>query len=80
VPEQAMCLVYRRHPPALHGLNLSAWLVMELIDGRDDAALADAYAAATRESGGAGDARGALDLALRQLSELGLIERRRTDP
>ena len=75
VPEQAMCFAYRRHPPALHGLNLTSWLVMSLCDGRDDTALAQSYAEAVRAAGGPGDAPGALDWALRQLSELGLIER-----
>jgi hypothetical protein len=75
VPEQAICLAYRPRPPALDALNLTSWLVMELCDGRDDAALSKAYADAVRSAGGAGDAPGALDHALRQLHELGLIER-----
>lgn len=78
VPEQAMCLAYKRQPPGLHGLNLTAWLVFELCDGRTDNELSLAYAKATRSSGGAGDARGALESALRQLLKLGLIERRET--
>jgi hypothetical protein len=76
VPEQAMCFAYRPRPPALHGLNLASWLAMELCDGRDDEALARAYAEMTRVAGGAGDAPGALDWALGQLQQLGLIERR----
>jgi hypothetical protein len=75
VPEQAMCFAYRSRPPGLHGLNLTSWLVMELCDGRDDAMLTSAYAEIVRRSGGLGDAPGALEWALRQLSELGLIER-----
>ncbi len=75
VPEQAMCFAYRPKPPALHGLNLTSWLVMELCDGRDDDALARAYNESVRAAGGAGDAPGALDWALRQLHELKLIER-----
>jgi len=49
---------------------------MELCDGRDDAALTKTYADTVRSAGGAGDAPGALEHALRQLHELGLIERR----
>jgi hypothetical protein len=71
-----MCFAYRRRPPALLGLNLTSWLVLELCDGRDDRDLEQAYAEAVRTAGGAGDAPGALEWALRQLSELGLIERR----
>ena len=70
-----MCFAYRPRPPALHGLNLTSWMVIELCDGRDDAALAAAYANTARLAGGAGDAPGALDWALRQLHELGLIVR-----
>lgn len=80
VPEQRMCLAYRPRPPALHGLNLSSWLVMELCDGRDDVALSAAYDGAVAPGSGAGDAPGALDYALRQLSELGLIERKEDTP
>jgi hypothetical protein len=75
VPEQALCFVYRPKPPALLGLNLTSWLVLELCDGRDDDALADAYAETVRAVGGAGDAPGALEWALRQLHQLKLIER-----
>ena len=70
-----MCFAYRPKPPALHALNLTSWLVFDLCDGRDDASLALAYADAVRRAGGPGDAPGALNWALRQLHELGLIER-----
>lgn len=76
MPEQALCLAYRRQPPALHALNLSSWLVMELCDGRGDDALHSSYDRAVASSSGAGDAPGALAHALRQLHDLGLIERR----
>jgi hypothetical protein len=76
VPELGICLAYRPKPPALHGLNLTSWLVLQLCDGRNDAALAEAYRDCVQPAGGAGDAAGALDLALHQLKDLGLIERR----
>lgn len=77
VPEQSVCLAYRRHPPALFGLNLTSWLALTLCDGRDDTALTRAYDEAVRRRGGEGDALGALDFALRSLADLGLIERRK---
>lgn len=43
VPELDTCLVYRPRPPRLFRLSLSAWLVLELCDGLDDAQLVDAY-------------------------------------
>jgi hypothetical protein len=53
VPELDTCLVYRPRPPKLFRLSLSAWLVLELCDGLDDAQLGDAYrrAAGNRMNG-----------------------------
>lgn len=79
VPEQAMCLVYRRQPPALLALNLSSWLVFQLCDGCSEAEIETAYRTRTRATGGAGDANGAVSFALRQLLELGLIEQEEVD-
>lgn len=74
IPELSCCLVYRRRPPALCGLNLTSWLVLTLCDGQDDDALARAYREAVGEIGpGAG--RNALEVALRQLEDLGLAQR-----
>jgi hypothetical protein len=81
VPEMECCLAYlpRRvsppRPPALHGLNLTSWLVLTLCDGRDDLELAREYADAMAETSGPGRAAGALNEALSQLQGLGLIRR-----
>lgn len=75
VPEQACCLVYRPRPPALHGLNLTSWLVFSLCDGRDEDSIRSAYRDAVASAGGPGAASGAFDSALSQLARLGLIQK-----
>ena len=70
VPEQSCCLVYRRNPPALCGLNLTSWLVLTLCDGRSEEALTSAYREAVRRPGPATGQSG-LTAALRQLEKLG---------
>lgn len=73
IPEQECCLAYVPRPPALHGLNLTSWLVLSLCDGRPQQDIArDYFEAAT---GGPGATPGALDSALIQLEALGLIQR-----
>ena len=47
LPELGACLAYTPAAPRLHQLNVTAWLILELVDGRDDAALAEAFAART---------------------------------
>ena len=73
VPELACCLVYVPRPPALHGLNLTSWLVLSLCDGRAEAAIAKDYFDAVRPVGGPGTTRSALEGALLQLEALRLI-------
>jgi hypothetical protein len=75
VPEQAICLAYVPRPPALHGLNLTSWLVCTLCDGRDEAAIAADYFSAVAPSGGPAATPAALEAALMQLEALGLIRR-----
>lgn len=81
VPELDCCLAYlprdarARRRPALHGLNLTSWLVLTLCDGRDDMELAREYAEVMAETTGPGRAAGALGEALSQLERLGLIRR-----
>ena len=75
IPEQECCLAYVPRPPALHGLNLTSWLVLSLCDGRTQPAIAEDYFAAVAESGGPGATAGALDSALIQWEALGLITR-----
>ena len=50
VAEMDVCLVYTPHKPSLHTLNLSAWLVFEMCDGRSLRSLQRAYFAAIEPS------------------------------
>ncbi|MGH7155833.1 MAG: hypothetical protein ACREF3_18045 [Acetobacteraceae bacterium] len=75
VPELSCCLVYRRHPPALCGLNLTSWLALTLCDGRSEDEIADAYAAAVGARG-PGTGRPILAAALQQLEALRLIRKK----
>jgi hypothetical protein len=75
VPEQSICLAYVRNPPALHGLNLTSWLVLSLCDGRPEPDIARDYFAAVTPSAGAAGSNGALQSALTQLESLRLIRR-----
>ena len=75
MPEMACCLAYVREPPALHGLNLTSWIVLTLCDGRPEAEIARAYFEAVVPVGGPGAGRGALEAALIQLEALRLIRR-----
>jgi hypothetical protein len=75
IPEQDCCLAYVPRPPALHGLNLTSWLVLTLCDGRDQTEIAAEYLATVGMSGGPGASPGALQSALIQLEALGLIRR-----
>jgi len=44
VPEMRMCFVFTPAAPKLYTLNMSAWLVLTLCDGRSGRDLVDAYA------------------------------------
>ena len=74
VPELSCCLVYRRRPPALCGLNLTSWLALTLCDGRSEDDIADAYAEAVGRMG-PGTGRSTLAEALQQLEALRLIRK-----
>ena len=46
VPEMAICLVFTPDDPDMFTLNPSAWLILQLCDGRSEAEIAHAYLAA----------------------------------
>jgi hypothetical protein len=46
VPEMAICLVFTPDDPEMFTLNPSAWLILQLCDGRTEAEIAHAYLAA----------------------------------
>ena len=43
LPELGACFVYTPARPCLHTLNIAAWFILELCEGRSPRALADAY-------------------------------------
>jgi hypothetical protein len=46
VPEMEFCLVFTPDDPQIYKLNTSAWLVLELCDGRSEGEIATSYHAA----------------------------------
>ncbi|MBP0496254.1 hypothetical protein [Roseomonas indoligenes] len=79
LPELGACLAYTPAAPRLHQLNATAWLILELADGRDDLALADAFAARTAPALSAAAAGRTLEDGLAGLRACGLL-RRPADP
>ncbi|MCR0982743.1 PqqD family peptide modification chaperone [Roseomonas populi] len=73
LPELGACLAYTPAAPRLHQLNATAWLILELADGRDDAALAEAFAARTAKALSATAARRTLEDGLAGLRACGLL-------
>ena len=43
LPELDACFVYTPARPCLHTLNIAAWFILELCEGRSPRALSDAY-------------------------------------
>ena len=77
LPELGVCLAYTPARPALHSLNARSWLIASLCDGRSEADLAAAYAAATRQGATAPtpEETGSLRKGLAELIEIGVIGR-----
>lgn len=70
LPELGVCLAYTPARPALHRLNPRSWLIASLCDGRSEAELAAAYAAA---GGDASEDGASLREGLAQLLALGVV-------
>jgi hypothetical protein len=75
LPELGACLAYTPAAPRLHQLNATAWLILELVDGRDDAALAEAFALRTAPALSAEASRQTLGEGLAGLRASGLLQR-----
>jgi len=75
VPELGVCLAYTPTAPRLHQLNATAWLILELADGRDDAALTEAFAARTAPALSVPAARRTVEEGLAGLRACGLLRR-----
>lgn len=73
VPELGTCLAYTPAQPRLHQLNPTAWLVLELAEGLDHAALEAAFLARATPRLARSDARRSLAAAIALLREAGLL-------
>jgi hypothetical protein len=67
VPEAGYCLVYAPSVPNLYSLNTSAWLVLELSDGRDLEEIAVAFHRETEPLASLDEARAQVATALDDL-------------
>jgi hypothetical protein len=74
VNEMDVCLVYTPNSPKLYTLNPTAWLVMELCDGRDLAALERRYYAAIEPLRSREAAKTELRQAINDLISMGVVE------
>jgi hypothetical protein len=71
--EMKSCVVFRPDPPKLFMLNLNAWLILELCDGRTTGELEQGYCASVASQMSEADARTNLETGLQKLHEQGLI-------
>lgn len=72
--EMKSCVVFRPDPPKLFMLNLNAWLILELCDGRATDQLEQGYCERVAPQMSDADARNNLKAGVRKLQEQGLIE------
>lgn len=80
VAELETCLVYRQRPPALMMLNLSAWLLVEILNEQPNVDPWPAFRDAVRHASALDQAREMMERALSQLADFGLIEQGITMP
>lgn len=74
VSEMKSCVVFRSDPPKLFMLNLNAWLILELCDGRTTDQLTKEYCNQVASQLSEVAARENLENGLQKLREQGLIE------
>lgn len=74
VHEMDVCLVYTPRNPRLYTLNPTAWLVMELCDGRDWKSLERRYYAAIEPLRSREAASAELERAVNDLVGMGIVE------
>src|SRR5947209_2138953 len=79
VPEMDVCLVYTPSHPKLYTLNPTAWLVMELCDGRDWKSLERKYYAAIEPVRSLQTAQTELEQAVNDLVGMGIVQRMPVD-
>jgi hypothetical protein len=74
VPEREVCLVYTPKSPNLYTLNATAWIVLELCDGRPLPALQKAFHAAVEPLMSEQEAAEYLLVSVRDLIEKSIVE------
>ena len=74
VPEREVCLVYTPKSPNLFTLNATAWVVLELCDGRSLPALREAFRDAVEPLMSERDADKYLLVSLRDMIEKSIVE------
>ena len=74
VPELETCIVYRSSPPALLILNLSAWLVLEILTEKGDEQLWPDFYESVRHASTPVRAHKLMLEAIQKLADLGLVE------
>jgi hypothetical protein len=74
VPEREVCLVYTPSNPNLYTLNATAWVVLELCDGRSLPALQEAFHGAVEPLMSEREAAEYLLVSLRDLIEKSIVE------
>jgi hypothetical protein len=75
IPQWGNLLMYIPAQRGFHWLNLNAWLIFELCDGRDEVQLRSAYQAAVKSKLPAGEAERHLRDGLTLLESIGAIVR-----
>jgi hypothetical protein len=73
LPELDTCLAYLPRPPRLCRLNLGAWLILELCDGRSADALCGAYVEALDGATQRSALLEQLSAGIEELMQLGLV-------
>lgn len=73
IPESENLLLFTPERPALHWLNLNAWLIFELCDGSNEEQLFAAYLDAIQGKTSPEEAKHHLEDGLRQLQAIGVI-------
>ena len=74
VPELGTCIAYTPAAPRLHRLNATAWLVLELMDGRPPGAVEAGFLSRTAALASRAEARRLLAAAQAMLLAAGIVE------
>jgi coenzyme PQQ synthesis protein D (PqqD) len=74
VPEMALCLVFTPDNPEIFTLNPSAWLILQLCDGRSETEIAREYLSATEPALSPEDVTNEVRRGLASLVKQGIIE------